>query len=135
MSLQLLDMIALAWFFGCWVGYVIYADRSPARVRSMAAHMGRYRVQWMRVMMARENRIVDSSIVGNILTGIAFFASTSILVIGGLFALLGASDRAVAVVEDLPFVAHTSLAVWQTKVFSALLQLVHAHRRCAHCAS
>ncbi len=116
MKIELLDLFSVIWFFGCWTGYVLYADRSPVRSRSVAAHMARYRVQWMRVMMARENRILDSSIVGNILTGIAFFASTTILAVGGLFALLGAADRAVAVVQDLPFFAETSQPMWQLKV-------------------
>ncbi len=116
MNIGPLDLFSVAWFFSCWVGYVLYADRSPARGRTLAAQMTRYRVQWMRVMMARENRILDSSIVGNILTGIAFFASTTILAVGGLFALLGAADRAVAVVQDLPFFTETSQPVWQLKV-------------------
>ena len=39
-------------------------------------------------MLRRENRIVDIQIVGNLLNGAAFFASTTILAVGGLFALL-----------------------------------------------
>ena len=124
MTMEVLDLLALVFFFLCWAGYIVYADRSPARARSMASHMARYRVQWMRVMMTRDNRILDSSIVGNILTGIAFFASTSILAVGGLFALLGASDRAVAVVQGLPFFAHTSQQVWQLKVLLLIAILV-----------
>lgn len=126
MTIEVLDLLAVAFFLSCWVGYVIYADRSPARARSLAAQMSRYRVQWMQVMLKRDNRILDSSIVGNILTGIAFFASTTILVVGGLFALLGASDRAVAVLEDLPFLIHTSLMVWQTKVLLLVAIFVFA---------
>ncbi len=126
MTIEVLDVVSVTWFFGCWVGYVIYANRSPARGRSLAAHMGRYRVEWMRVMMARENCILDSSIVGNILTGIAFFASTSILAVGGLFALLGATDGAFAVVQELPFFAHTSQPLWQMKVLLLIGILVFA---------
>ena len=89
------DVIACAWFLICWVGYTQAADRSRLWKRSMTAAMHGHRQGWMAAMLKRENRIVDIQIIGNQLNGAAFFASTTILAVGGLFALLGATDKAI----------------------------------------
>jgi uncharacterized membrane protein len=84
--------------------------------RSMTGVMSAYRLRWMREMVRRENRVVDTTILGNQLNGAAFFASTAILLIGGLFALLGATDQAIAVFEHLPLIAPPSRALWEIKI-------------------
>jgi hypothetical protein len=50
--------------------------------------MNEFRIHWMMAMLQRELRIIDTSIVGNILHGVAFFASTAILLVGVLIGLL-----------------------------------------------
>ena len=55
--------------------------------------MDRYRYGWMRVMTQRDMRMVDTIIQSAVLHGCTFFASTAILLVGGLLALLGATDR------------------------------------------
>jgi uncharacterized membrane protein len=82
----------------------------------MTGVMSAYRLRWMREMVRRENRVVDTTILGNQLNGAAFFASTAILLIGGLFALLGATDQAIAVFEHLPLIAPPSRALWEIKI-------------------
>ncbi len=84
-----LDYVAFVWFALAWAGYTIYADYSPQRRHSVTAAMNGYRRRWIGEMLKRENRLVDTQTLGNLVTGIGFFASTTILVIGGLFALLG----------------------------------------------
>lgn len=112
----LLDFVAFGWLVFCWSGYTIFADHGPWRKRSVTAAMSRYRHQWMRVMMQREHRIVDTNIIGNLLNGVAFFSSTTILAIGGLLAALGAPDSAIQILEDLPFAVETTRAMWEMKV-------------------
>ena len=63
-------------------------------------------------MLQRDLRIIDTSIVANVLHGVAFFSSTAILLIGGL----GASDEAIAVISQLPFGVETSRTSWDLKV-------------------
>lgn len=121
-----LDFAALAWFFLCWLGYSRFADHGERRERSMTAVMGGYRRQWMMAMLRRDNRILDSQILGNLLTGASFFASTTIFAIGGLVALLGASDQATAVLAELPLVARTSPVLWDLKVLLLLGIMVFA---------
>lgn len=116
MGFTVLDYVAFSWLVFCWSGYTVFADHGPWRKRSVTATMSRYRHQWMRVMLQRENRIVDTNIIGNLLNGVAFFSSTTILAIGGLLAALGAPASAIQILEDLPFAVETTRAMWEMKV-------------------
>ena len=111
-DLTILDLLAFVWFLACWFGYTLLADHTGARTRSVSHAMDRYRVDWMRMMVQRELRMVDTTIIGNILTGVGFFASTTIIVIGGLIAAMGAGDAAIEVLGALPLVSTPSRAVW-----------------------
>ena len=88
--------------------------------------MNRYRTDWMRTMVQRELRMVDTTIMGNILTGVGFFASTTIFVIGGLIAALGASEAGAEVLARLPFVSSTSQDAWVFKLALMLVLFVFA---------
>ena len=125
-DIALIDYVALGWFVVCWLGYNYLADHSKWRVRSVSAAMDRYRTDWMRAMLQRDLRVIDTTILGNILTGTGFFASTTILVAGGLIAALGAGETAVAVLRDLPFVAPTSRGLFELKVLVMLTIFVIA---------
>ena len=67
-------------------------------------------------MLQRELRIVDISIVSSILHGVAFFASTAILLVGGLIAGLAAGEQAIEVLSDLPFAGETTRTSWEIKI-------------------
>jgi len=120
------DYAGMAVFALCWLGYTIYADRGTARGRSVSAAMGRFRRRWMLEMLDRDVRMVDANIVGNILTGVAFFASSSILIVGGLAAALGALDEASAVLDELSAGAPPPRAVWEIKLLLLLAIFVYA---------
>jgi uncharacterized membrane protein len=62
-------------------------------------------------------------------TSPSFFASTTILIIGGLLAVLGATDKATELVRDLPFAARTSTLVFDMKVVLMLAIYVYAFFR------
>lgn len=121
-----MDYLALGWYFLCWIGYALAANHKRWRDRSMASVMAGYRLRWMFCMLGRDNRMLDANILGNLLNGAAFFASTTILAVGGLFALLGASDKAVEILSDLPFATPTSSSAWQIKVLLLVAVLVYA---------
>ena len=118
--------MALAWLLACWIGYTLAADGKRWGPRSMSAVMNGYRRRWMSQMLLRENRMLDVNILGNLLNGAAFFASTAILAVGGLFALLGATEKAVAVLADLPMTVATTRSVWEIKVLLLITILVFA---------
>ena len=126
LSLTLVDYIAIGWFFVAWFGYTAMVDYSPLRRRSVSAAMNGYRRRWINEMLRRDIRLVDTQILGNLMTGIGFFASTTILLIGGLFALLGASERAISALADLPIAIRTTQPVWEMKVLMLVLIFVYA---------
>jgi len=123
---SVLDYVALGWFLVGWLGYTAYADHSRWSKNTMGAAM-RFRFQgWMERMLARDLRIVDTQIIGNLLTGIGFFASTTILVIGGLIAILGSAEQAMQALSELPFAVVQSREVWETKILVLLAVFVYA---------
>ncbi len=121
-----IDYIAIGWFFIVWFGYTALVDYSPLRRHSVSAAMNGYRRRWVGEMIKRDIRLVDTQILGNLMTGIGFFASTTILLIGGLFALLGASEAAISALADLPIAIRTTQPVWESKVLMLVLIFVYA---------
>lgn len=122
-----LDYVALAWFLIGWFGYQHFARwAAGAGKPSLMGAMGRYRKEWWRGMIHRELRIVDVTIVTNLSNSSTFFASTTLLILGALFALLGTSDRAMAIVSDLPFSTKTQEIIWEYKIFLLLAIFVYA---------
>ena len=59
----------------------------------------------------------------------SFFASTTILIIGGLLAALSTTEKASEVVRDLPFSAQTSLLVFDLKLLLLLAIFVYCFFR------
>jgi uncharacterized membrane protein len=121
----LADILAPAWFALCWLGYGWYAD-SRLGMRSLLTTMHAYRQVWMQNMLRRDNRMVDVQIIGNLMRSASFFASTSLFVIGGLLAVLGARADAMAVVQELPFAVRTPPLLWDLKVLLLIVVFVYA---------
>jgi uncharacterized membrane protein len=123
------DWLALALYFVIWVGYARFAKRRVDVQPSLLAASNRYRRQWMLEATRRDNRVFDGVVVQNLSTSPSFFASTTILIIGGLLALLGTSDHATALVAELPFAARTSALVLDMKLVLLIGVFVYAFFR------
>ena len=120
------DILSLAWFAGVWIGYTWYADRGPKRKHSLRAVMHAHRVEWMRQMLMRDNRVADINILRNLLQGVSFFASTTLLILAGLLTILGASDRGIEIVHALPFASRITLGQWELKLLVLGIIFVYA---------
>lgn len=114
--LPLADALALAWFFFCWAGYAWYSARESTRGMTLLAVTNGWRRSWMLQATMRDPRMLDGLIVQGLSTGPSFFASTSIIIIGGLLALLGTTDRAVELVREIPFAAPTTVLLFELKM-------------------
>jgi uncharacterized membrane protein len=121
-----LDSAALAFFVLSWVGYHIAIEVSGARRRSLNVRMNEYRRAWMEQMLTRENRIVDANIMGSLQNGTAFFASTSLIAVGGVLALLQATDHVLTAFADLPFGLTMTRLAWELKVIGLAVIFVYA---------
>jgi uncharacterized membrane protein len=111
-----LDLIALAWFGVLVVGYKIVGMFPAMEKRNIIAAVQAQRYKWMRTMVRRDNRVVDTFVVGNLGQGNAFFASTSAIAIGGLTTVLGKGDAAREVMQHLPYAAPMPPLLWELKV-------------------
>lgn len=120
-----IDLVAPAWLIVCWVGYTLLADRARERP-SLMTRMHAWRLAWMRSMLDRDNRMVDVQIIGNLMRSVSFFASTSMFVIAGLIAILGAREEAMAVLGELPFAVETPPLLWDLKVLLLVVVFVYS---------
>ena len=127
------DYVAFCWFVTCWAGFTFYADYSPMKTRSISFLIQAQRKRWMKNMIGRELRMIDTLIQSNLITGVAFFASTSLLLVGGMLAFLGATDKAVAMLRDLPFAVSVSRDVWEAKVLFLVLIFIYSFFKFAWC--
>ena len=110
------DYLALCFFVLAWLGYHDVVEGSQARHHCLNSIMNGYRLLWMQEMSQREVRIIDSAIMASLQNGTAFFASTSLLAIGGAATLLRATDDVLQLFSDLPFGLVTTRALWEVKV-------------------
>ena len=124
-----LDWLALLTFFGLWVGYAWLAKVRGLRDQTLIATTNRYRQMWMLQATARDPRMLDGLITQNLSQTPAFFSSTSIIIIGGLFALLGTTDKAAGLVGEIPFAQPTPLLVFELKILVLVGVFVYAFFR------
>jgi len=122
----LVDMAAVAWFLALFGGYGLIAGTETLRRRSIVGAMQRQRVQWMRNMAGRENRVVDTVLLGGLSQGNAFFASTSAIAMGGLAAVLGSGERAHKILETLPMVARSEPMLFEIKIVLMIVVFIYA---------
>ena len=123
------DWAAVAAFFVGWVGYAVFAKRRSTLQPSLLDTTNHIRRQWMLQSTYREVRVVDGIVIQNLSTSPSFFASTTILIIGGLLAVLGTTDKASELVREIPFAARTSVLVFDMKVVLLLGVFVYAFFR------
>lgn len=127
MPLTWLDVAALVVFSAAAFGWATLVDRvASVRARSVMAAMDAHRARWMLAVLDRDNRIVDAAIIGNLMNSTSFLATTSIFILGGLVAMLGASDLGARVVSTLPYAAAPDPVLWEVKILLLLVIFVAA---------
>ena len=94
--------LALFSFFALWVGYAWFARIRGKRDQSLIATTNKYRQEWKLQTTARDPRMLDGLITQNLSHTPASFSSTSIIIIRGLFALLGTTTTQAEVVGEIP---------------------------------
>ncbi|MGB7288002.1 MAG: DUF599 family protein [Salaquimonas sp.] len=120
------DLWAISLFFIIWLSFEIITDHSSLRHSGLSGLMAHRRREWMLVLADRELRMVDTSILAGLQQGTAFFASTSILAIGGCFALLGSTDLVSGIYQDLPINSAFSRGLFELKVLGLTFIFVYS---------
>ena len=122
----LVDVLALLWFVLLWNGYAISAEKMGTRQNNLLNIMNFYRLEWMRAMLKRDNRMMDAAMIGNLQRSIAFFASTTIFIILGLITLLGYHDKAEMLIGAIPFSTPAPPLLWEMKVCLMIVIFIYA---------
>jgi uncharacterized membrane protein len=123
------DWIAIGWFLVMWIGYDQFSERWSINHPSLLRQMNNYRREWMLRLTQRDNRIADVALMANLSSSPTFFASTTIIIIGGLLAMLGRTSQAVDVVSKIPFSVNASEAAWEVKLVLLICVFVFAFFR------
>ncbi|SHI46783.1 Uncharacterized membrane protein [Shimia gijangensis] len=135
-----LDYFAVAFFLLCWLGIGFVIENPPKNHQSLSNLMVRYRKEWMVQFVAREPRVFDAQILGNLRQGTAFFASATMIAIGGGLALIGNPDQLAGIATDLTtmrspaFVLEIKLVLVILLIANAFLKFVWAHRLFGYCS-
>jgi uncharacterized membrane protein len=114
-----IDWAAVLVFFGSWAGYAQFARQRAGSKQSVLGATNAVRRLWMLQTTYREVRVIDGVVIQSLSSSPSFFASTTILIIGGLLAVLG-GDKANELVRDLPFAARTTTLIFDVKLILLL---------------
>lgn len=137
--LPLLDTIALGVTLGLWLGVGWFIEHPPKRWPSVSYLMQGYRHEWMREFVTRSPRVFDGTIIDSLRQGTAFFASASMIAVGGGLALIGNPALLMGLAADLPLpsdLAQMRLRGVLVVLFlvNALLKFIWANRLFGYCA-
>jgi uncharacterized membrane protein len=120
------DLIALVWFLGAWIGYSIVIELTPRGKLGLNSLMHRYRSLWMERMLARDMRMMDGQVIASLQNGTAFFASSSLIALGGAVTLFHSTEDMLTIVGTLPFGAPVTHVQWEVKVVGLMIIFVYA---------
>jgi len=135
----MLDGTALAVLLLTWVLTGWLVEHPPVSRPSVSALMATYRRDWMRQFVTRSPRIFDANVIDSLRQSTAFFASASMIAIGGGVALIGNVSKLEGLAQDLTLDAdgiRVELKIILVLVFlaNALLKFVWSHRLFGYCA-
>lgn len=134
-----LDTTALLALVAAWLlsGWLI--EHPPLSHPSVSRLMEEYRRDWMKTFVTRQPRIFDATLIDSLRQSTAFFASASMLAIGGGVALIGNTATLQQLTTNLPISATgPELGLRMLPVIgfmaNALLKFVWAHRLFGYCS-
>jgi uncharacterized membrane protein len=106
--------------------YALTLEHTAYGRDSLSARMHVYREVWIRRVLEREARMVDMQIMASLQNGTAFFASSSLIAVGGAMALLRSTNEALGALKALPIDLSPSPALWEIKCFGLILIFIYA---------
>ena len=133
------DLAALGLTLALWLCLGWLIENPPAWRVSVSKLMERYRHDWMAEFVTRQPRIFDATMIDSLRQGTAFFASASMIAIGGGIALIGNPAMLAALTRDLTLASDTAglqlrVALVVAFLANALLKFIWAHRLFGYCS-
>lgn len=129
-----LVVLVVSFFLSGWL-----SEHPPAHHPSVSVLMERYRRDWMVEFVTREPRIFDATILDSLRQGTAFFASASMIAIGGGVAMIGNTQRLETLASDLSLqsegvMLEIKMILIIAFLSNALLKFVWSHRLFGYCS-
>jgi uncharacterized membrane protein len=121
--LSVIDIGALCLFAVCWLAYqplLGFLVRGGGLINS---DMTVIRISWMRNMAGRDNRFMDSQIMGHALSSASFFASSNLLLIAAAAGVLFGGEQAFRSASSLALVETKSRLLFDGQMSLVLLTL------------
>lgn len=109
-------MLALSVFIVAWYGYTVFARRKAKTTDCIARSLHQHRIHWMYEVISREVRVSEAALLANLERNIAFFASSTLLILAGLFTLFAKVETLEVVISSLPFAAEVNHLAIQLKL-------------------
>lgn len=125
--LAIADWLALFVFFSCWSGYGWFSEHSRWASGGLISSTREFRLEWAYRMLAREVRVTDSTLIGNLVNSVTFYANTTIYIIAGLVAALGAADKLLNFTSDLALSGAGNRELLEIKLMLVLASFVYAY--------
>ncbi len=119
-----LDMAALALMALVWFALGWRIETTTSAKPSVTVLMAEYRREWMRQFVTRQPRIYDASVLATLRQSTNWLASTTLLALGGVLAMIGNPDQLRAVAQDLAPGASSPQAA-ETRLLLTVLFLAH----------
>jgi len=116
MPFSLLDIVALLIFFLSWSGYTWFARKKAKTTNCIARSLHQHRIYWMYEVITREVRVGEAALLANLERNIAFFASSTLLILAGLLTLFSSIDTLQVVFLSIPYADHVGKVMIQIKL-------------------
>lgn len=138
--LTLVDLSACVFILAAWLGIGWRIENANAAHPSVSVLMKAYRRDWMTEFVTRQPRIFDASLLASLRQGTTFFASSTMIAIGGGLAVMGNADAVAELAQDFN-IGNAPAVIWDIKiafvllfVTNAFLKFVWSHRLFGYCA-
>ncbi len=116
MPFTLLDILALLCFILSWSGYTKFARKKAKTTNCIAKCLHQHRIHWMNEVMTRDIRVSEAALLANLERNIAFFASSTLLILAGVLTLFAQVDHLTAVISSIPYSESQNGPVIQLKL-------------------
>ncbi|WAJ71458.1 DUF599 domain-containing protein [Catenovulum adriaticum] len=126
LSAEIIDMSVVLIFLTIWFGYATFARKMSKKRATLSSVLIILRIDWMRHLLERDNRILDAALMGNIEKNINFFASTTLFIIAGALTALTSAGTIHEIVQHVPWVWPQTVFVVQFKILAIIVVLVYA---------
>ena len=116
MPLSLIDILALLIFLFCWSGYTWFARIKAKNTDCLARSLHQHRIHWMYETITRELKVGEAALLANLERNIAFFASSTLLILAGILTLFAKIDTVATVISSMSHADDTNHLAIQLKL-------------------